>query len=210
MAVGEPAQRALATIAPYMDYPDAAHSTTARKAKSGFPLPSLPSLCLCGFRPMISYWRCCSFLKKSAGRYRRVAHTALPGLRLFSLKKNCVSAYADAMSRLRRPFLTERFFFDNALGSTRRGSGEFWQSCFSDTAPLPMNILAAGRRRALRTVQEYWETVKYIHLNPVRRVEWRLVERRRILGSTRPMSKRGRRGHVIDLVQLPAETRRRI
>ncbi len=27
------------------------------------------------------------------------------------MKKNCVGGYADAMSRLRRPFLTERFFF---------------------------------------------------------------------------------------------------
>jgi hypothetical protein len=41
-----------------------------------------------------------------------------------------------------------------------------------------MNIFATGRRRALRTVQEYWETVEYIHLNPVRpglvgrTVEW--------------------------------------
>ena len=48
-----------------------------------------------------------------AGQAERehVAQTALLGLRLFSLKKNCVSGYADAMSRLRRPFFTERFFF---------------------------------------------------------------------------------------------------
>ena len=32
-----------------------------------------------------------------------------------------------------------------------------------------MNTFVAGRRRAVRTVQEYWETVEYIDLNPVRR-----------------------------------------
>jgi putative transposase len=48
----------------------------------------------------------------------------------------------------------------NALGSRRRESGELWQGRFFD--------------RALRTVQEYWETVEHIHLNPVRRG---LVER---------------------------------
>jgi hypothetical protein len=43
-----------------------------------------------------------------------------------------------------------------------------------DPAPHSMNIFAAGRRRALRTVQEYWQTAGYIHLNPLRRG---LVER---------------------------------
>jgi hypothetical protein len=42
----------------------------------------------------------------------------------------------------------------NALGSRRRERGELCQGRFFDPAPLPMNIFVAGRRRALRTVQE--------------------------------------------------------
>ena len=43
----------------------------------------------------------------------------------------------------------------NSLGRFRGETGELWQGRFFD--------------HALRTVQEYWETVEYIHLNPVRR-----------------------------------------
>ena len=43
----------------------------------------------------------------------------------------------------------------NALGRLRGEAGELWQPRFFD--------------HALRTVQDYWEKVEYIHLNPVRR-----------------------------------------
>ena len=42
-----------------------------------------------------------------------------------------------------------------ALGRLRGEAGELWQPRFFD--------------HALRTVQDYWEKVEYIHLNPVRR-----------------------------------------
>ena len=43
----------------------------------------------------------------------------------------------------------------NALGRLRGEAGQLWQPRFFD--------------HALRTVQDYWEKVEYIHLNPVRR-----------------------------------------
>jgi putative transposase len=43
----------------------------------------------------------------------------------------------------------------NSLGRFRGETGELWQGRFFD--------------HALRTVRNYWETVEYIHLNPVRR-----------------------------------------
>ena len=43
----------------------------------------------------------------------------------------------------------------NSLGRFRGETGELWQRRFFD--------------HALRNVQDYWETVEYIHLNPVRR-----------------------------------------
>ncbi|HTG58536.1 MAG TPA: transposase [Terriglobia bacterium] len=145
------------------------------------------------------------------------------GLRLVDLKDLPPARILTCMSRLRRPFLSERFFFltvkllpscknladgdfaclarcldavrcrqrflvtawvflpdhwhailfppyprtisqamksvklasTNALGRLRGEAGELWQPRFFD--------------HALRTVQDYWEKVEYIHLNPVRR-----------------------------------------
>jgi hypothetical protein len=57
-------------------------------------------------------------------------------------------------------FKSVKLSWTNALGSSRRQRGVLWQGRFFDPAPLPMNIFVAGRRRALRTVQEYWETVE--------------------------------------------------
>ena len=77
-----------------------------------------------------------------------------------------------------------------------------------------MNIFVARRRRALRTVQEYWETVAYIHLNPVRRglleraEGWRWSSAAEYSGVSAD-EQRERCGLVIDRVQLPAETRTR-
>ncbi len=42
-----------------------------------------------------------------------------------------------------------------AINHGRQEKGELWQERFFD--------------HALRTVKDYWETVEYIHLNPVRR-----------------------------------------
>jgi len=55
------------------------------------------------------------------------------------------------------------------INAARGDVGRLWQGRFFDPAPLPLNIFVAGRRRALRTVKEYQETVEYIHLNPLRR-----------------------------------------
>jgi hypothetical protein len=68
---------------------------------------------------------------------------------------------------------------------------------------------------ALRTVQGYWETVEYTHLNPVRRglveraEEWRWSSAAEYSGVSAD-EQRGRCGLVIDRVQLPPEARTRI
>ena len=85
---------------------------------------------------------------------------------------------------------------------------------FFEPGPLPMNTFVAGRRRALRTVQEDSGTVEHLHLNPVRlwfgerAEEWRGRAPPNIRESRR--TRRGRCGLVIERVQLPAETRTRI
>ena len=70
----------------------------------------------------------------------------------------------------------------NSLGRFRGETGELWQRRFFD--------------HALRNVQDYWETIEYIHLNPVRRragfetAGLDLLERRGILGSVPQRAKR--------------------
>jgi REP element-mobilizing transposase RayT len=89
----------------------------------------------------------------------------------------------------------------NSLGGFRGETGELWQPRFFD--------------RALRTVQEYWETVEYIHLNPVRRglvakpEEWVWSSAAECWGSS-PEEQRLRCDLVIERVRIPAEGKTRI
>jgi REP element-mobilizing transposase RayT len=89
----------------------------------------------------------------------------------------------------------------NSLGRFRGETGELWQGRFFD--------------HALRTVQEYWETVEYIHLNPVQRglvakpEEWVWSSAAEYAGVP-PEEQRHRCGLVIDRVRIPAEAKTRV
>ncbi len=89
----------------------------------------------------------------------------------------------------------------NSLGRCRREAGELWQGRFFD--------------HALRTVQDYWETVEYIHRNPVRRglvakpENWIWSSAAEYSGVSGEEQKR-RCGLEIDRVRLPAEGKARI
>jgi putative transposase len=89
----------------------------------------------------------------------------------------------------------------NSLGRFRGETGELWQRRFFD--------------HALRNVQDYWETVEYIHLNPVRRglvskpQDWIWSSAAEYWGVS-PKEQRGRCGLVIDRVRIPAEGKTRI
>ena len=88
-----------------------------------------------------------------------------------------------------------------AVNRGRREAGELWQGCFFD--------------HALRTVQEYLETVGYIHLNPVRRglvklpEQWRWSSYREYAGLDGAEQER-QWGLKIDRVRLPADQSARI
>jgi len=90
---------------------------------------------------------------------------------------------------------------DNQLLPFRHETGELWQGRFFD--------------RALRTVKEYWETVEYIHLNPVRRglarrpEEWRWSSYQEYAGLNSG-EQESRCGLVIDRVTLPTDKGARI
>ena len=87
------------------------------------------------------------------------------------------------------------------INSGRRESGLLWQPRFFD--------------RAVRTVQEYYEKVEYIHLNPVRaglveRAEdWPWSSVRDYAGNLSALA-RGHRILPIDRILLPADARTRI
>ena len=89
----------------------------------------------------------------------------------------------------------------NALSRLRGEAGELWQQRFFD--------------HALRTVQDYWEKVEYIHLNPVRRglvakPEGWIWSSAAEYSGVSPGEQRRRCGLVIDRVRLPAEGKTRI
>jgi len=87
------------------------------------------------------------------------------------------------------------------INSGRRESGLLWQPRFFD--------------RAVRTVQEYYEKVEYIHLNPVRaglveRAEdWPWSSVRDYAGNLSAVAS-GHRVLPIDRILLPADARTRI
>ena len=88
-----------------------------------------------------------------------------------------------------------------ALSRHRGQTAELWQGRFFD--------------RALRTVRDYWDTVDYIHLNPVKRglvvkpENWTWSSFAEYSGVPAEEQKR-RCGLVIDRVQLRAESSTRI
>ena len=88
-----------------------------------------------------------------------------------------------------------------SINVARGESGELWQPRFFD--------------RALRTVKEYMETVKYIHMNPVRLglvkspQQWRWSSFQEYAGVTGEEQER-RCGLRIDRVRLPADEKARI
>ena len=87
------------------------------------------------------------------------------------------------------------------LDRWRGEAGEPWQQRFFD--------------HALRTVQDYWEKVEYIHLNPVQRGlvakpdDWIWSSAAEYSGVS-PEDQKRRCGLMIDRVQLPAEGKTRI
>lgn len=88
-----------------------------------------------------------------------------------------------------------------AVSRCRRETGELWQGRFFD--------------HALRTVKDYWETVEYNHLNPVRRglvkhpEQWRWSSYSEYAGLDGVEQER-QCGLKIDRVRLPADQRARI
>jgi putative transposase len=88
-----------------------------------------------------------------------------------------------------------------AVNRGRGEAGELWQGRFFD--------------HALRTVKEYWETVEYIHRNPVRRglvkqpEQWRWSSYREYAGLDGAEQER-QCGLKTDRVRLPADPRTRI
>ena len=83
----------------------------------------------------------------------------------------------------------------------RQEKGELWQERFFD--------------HALRTVKDYWETVEYIHLNPVRRglvkrpEQWKWSSFAEYAGVD-AAEQQSRCGLTIDHVRLPADENARI
>ncbi len=88
-----------------------------------------------------------------------------------------------------------------AINQGRHEKGELWQERFFD--------------HALRTVKDYWETVEYIHLNPVRRglvkrpEQWKWSSFPEYAGID-PAEQESRCGLTIDRVRLPADEKARI
>jgi hypothetical protein len=88
-----------------------------------------------------------------------------------------------------------------AINNGRRERGELWQERFFD--------------HALRTVEDYWATVEYIHMNPVRRGlvarpeqwKWSSFAEYAGVGSA---EKERRCGLIIDRVSLPADEKAQI
>ncbi len=88
-----------------------------------------------------------------------------------------------------------------AINHGRQEKGELWQERFFD--------------HALRTVKDYWETVEYIHLNPVRRglverpEQWKWSSFPEYAGVD-AAEQESRCGLAIDRVRLPADEKARI
>jgi putative transposase len=88
-----------------------------------------------------------------------------------------------------------------AINNGRRDKGELWQERFFD--------------HALRTVKDYWATVEYIHMNPVRRglatrpEQWKWSSFAEYAGADRAEQQR-RCGLIIDRVCLPTDGKARI
>ncbi len=88
-----------------------------------------------------------------------------------------------------------------AINHARRDKGELWQERFFD--------------HALRTVKDYWETVEYIHMNPVRRglvkrpEQWKWSSFPEYAG-VEAAEQEKRCGLTIDRVRLPADQKARI
>jgi len=101
------------------------------------------------------------------------------------------------------------------INAQRGDRGRLWQGRFFDPAPLPLNIFVAGRRRALRTVKEYQETVEYLHLNPLRRAlvkrpeDWKWSSVHEYAFPAVPEA-RHQPPLRIDRVRIPADERARI
>ena|SRR2546426_10824002 len=88
-----------------------------------------------------------------------------------------------------------------AINHGRREKGELWRERFFD--------------HALGTVKEYWETVEYIHLNPVRRGLLKQPEQWKwssfpVYAGEDGAGKEKRCGLTIDRVRLPADEKARI
>ncbi len=88
-----------------------------------------------------------------------------------------------------------------AINRARHEKGELWQERYFD--------------HALRTVKDYWETVEYIHLNPVRRGlvkrpdQWKWSSSPEYAGME-AAEQESRCGLTIDRVRLPADQKARI
>jgi len=88
-----------------------------------------------------------------------------------------------------------------AINHGRHEKGELWQERFFD--------------HALRTVKDYWQTVEYIHLNPVRRglvkrpERWKWSSFPEYAGVDAAEQEK-RCGLAIDRVRLPADEKARI
>ena len=177
--------------------------------------------------------------------------------------------YPTAVSRLRRPFLSDRFFFltvnllqdqllleeldfailARSLDAVRSRQRflltvwvflpDHWHAILCPCCPLTISdamksikltsaMALNGRRgesrelwqkrffdHALRTVRDYWDTVEYIHLNPVKRglvakpENWTWSSFAEYAGVSAEEQKR-RCGLAIDRLQLPAEAATRI
>jgi putative transposase len=96
-----------------------------------------------------------------------------------------------------------------AINHGRHEKGELWQERFPS--------LGSGQAfdHAVRTVKDYWETVDYIHLNPVRRglvkrpEEWKWSSFPECAG-VGAAEEQTRCGLTIDRVRLPADETARI
>jgi putative transposase len=88
-----------------------------------------------------------------------------------------------------------------AINKGRRERGELWQERFFD--------------HALRTVKDYWATVEYIHLNPVRRglaarpEQWKWSSFAEYAGVTSQEQEK-RCGLTVDRVSLPVDEKAKI
>jgi putative transposase len=200
---------------------------------------------------------------------QQVARTTGFVVRVFSLTRIFAVSYSSPVSKLRRPFLSDRYFFVTARLLERRAKlsetdftllarafnraralhdfyltawvflPDHWHAICAPPHPMSISLaiksvkqsstsgINRGRGtdgelwqprffdRALRTVQEYSETVEYIHLNPVKAglvrgpQDWRWSSFNEYSGISADAQKR-RCSLVIDRVRMRSEPRTRI